>query len=903
MVNLLRIKLVNFAGLYTATGLTTIEIDRSDSKNNIVLILGNNGSGKSSLMNEITLLPLENVEGRNESRIIKGKDGLKEIDLIKDESWLYHIVIQYPSGKTTKCYITKQKIGSDEIMDLNPNGNVSSYLDTIELELGVTKCYTNIGYLSSSVSNFLQMKPTERNSFISEWIADIETFLEGYKNVSKKSFHVKREIDVMNRDIGKLDADHNEIELERINKEISNIEDEKQYYQEKETKLKTYNEQIKNKMVSKEELYTRKKSFIEKVRELDSERNDILVQGEKLNSISSVYKTPNELMKRIYENDSTIKRLETIVSEQKENIFKLKTFIMDATDEVASKYDCESKYTITEILDRINQLKVERDSLFALRNTEISISEDIDVTNVLIIENMLYDIFHKLKDVGFDTSSNTDRSVSELKKENLRNEMGLLNDEYNKNKVSLDEINTRIYSYTNNALDKSILDLRPKTCDVDCGIINELMNYYEQERIVPKLEKESKTLQERNTEITIRLEEIKDCIEKIEKTGEIISWVDKIVYTNLQYMQNYPTEFTDIINTDSFNISSNIHKLIDINNDIKEASSISTRKKNIESALLDLQNNYNMLVNKNRLKSTVDEKTAELEKATKCVGDCTKEIETLKSENKILSNVNEHWSDLIVRIEVFNENVSSLDKEKRNLLIFNEHLYINRVINDILVKLESKILELKKKLRDLEQDKEKVTSVVISKQRIEDMRNDALKRLERYNVLSNIWSPKIGYPSWKIQNFTNLLKEETNRDLREMWGDGLQIHEIRIGSNEFSIVINRNGTIIGDVIACSSGEQATLALALSFAILKMNLSNIAYNVIRLDELDGPFDVDRRTSFIDIVNSRLDDLKCQTCFIVSHNNEFDSVDCDVVLLKGWKNIPMRMDNKNVLLSVQ
>ena len=47
MVNLIRIKLVNFIGIYLGTEktVTEFELDRSKSSNNIILIRGDNGSG------------------------------------------------------------------------------------------------------------------------------------------------------------------------------------------------------------------------------------------------------------------------------------------------------------------------------------------------------------------------------------------------------------------------------------------------------------------------------------------------------------------------------------------------------------------------------------------------------------------------------------------------------------------------------------------------------------------------------------------------------------------------------------------------------------------------------------------------------------------------------------------
>ncbi|MDE7099966.1 MAG: hypothetical protein K2N99_01935, partial [Malacoplasma sp.] len=89
MVNLIRMKLVNFIGVYLGTQLTKFEIDRSKSKNNIILIIGNNGSGKSSIIAEMTPIPLEHVGSRNKSRIIPGEIGIKELDYLVDDYVLY----------------------------------------------------------------------------------------------------------------------------------------------------------------------------------------------------------------------------------------------------------------------------------------------------------------------------------------------------------------------------------------------------------------------------------------------------------------------------------------------------------------------------------------------------------------------------------------------------------------------------------------------------------------------------------------------------------------------------------------------------------------------------------------------------------------------------------------------
>ena len=74
-----------------------------------------------------------------------------------------------------------------EMVELNPNGNVNTYYDVLDRELGFTKSYINIGYLSESITNLIDMKPAERSSYISIWLPQLSDFIDSYKIVSKKS--------------------------------------------------------------------------------------------------------------------------------------------------------------------------------------------------------------------------------------------------------------------------------------------------------------------------------------------------------------------------------------------------------------------------------------------------------------------------------------------------------------------------------------------------------------------------------------------------------------------------------------------------------------------------------------------------------------------------------------------
>ena len=179
-----------------------------------------------------------------------------------------------------------------------------------------------------------------------------------------------------------------------------------------------------------------------------------------------------------------------------------------------------------------------------------------------------------------------------------------------------------------------------------------------------------------------------------------------------------------------------------------------------------------------------------------------------------------------------------------------------------------------------------------------ESRDSLIKKKKRYEVLANIWSPKIGYPSWEMEEFLDTLTEQTNSDLEKMWGGNLKIEQFEIGATDFKIKINRNGKILDDVTDCSDGEQSTMALAISFAIIEINLRYRKYNVLRFDEVDGPFDDTRRRSFMETLVSRVPSLDCGNLFIITHNNEFSDADADLIILDG-ANEDINFANKNVI----
>ena len=56
-----------------------------------------------------------------------------------------------------------------------------------------------------------------------------------------------------------------------------------------------------------------------------------------------------------------------------------------------------------------------------------------------------------------------------------------------------------------------------------------------------------------------------------------------------------------------------------------------------------------------------------------------------------------------------------------------------------------------------------------------------------------------------------------------------------------------------------------------------------YNIVRLDEVDGGLDQANRAIFPMILNSIINMLNIEQCFIISHSSESDMSDVDIISL--------------------
>ena len=119
-----------------------------------------------------------------------------------------------------------------------------------------------------------------------------------------------------------------------------------------------------------------------------------------------------------------------------------------------------------------------------------------------------------------------------------------------------------------------------------------------------------------------------------------------------------------------------------------------------------------------------------------------------------------------------------------------------------------------------------------------------------------------------------------NSLLDTIYDGELQIEGFLIDENEFRIPFVKSGVRIPDIVMASQGESSFISIVLSLSLIIQSMTK--YDIICLDELDGPLDTRNREEFIRVLYSFIEQVNSEQIFIISHNNVFDNESIDLML---------------------
>lgn len=872
-MRLLRLRLENYIGIYNGMGLNHIEIDFSRCIHKVLIIKGDNGTGKSTIFKALTPLADSSIN------FIPDKTAIKEIAYETDFQTIlnikYESIVKDGIRRPTKCYLNRLN-PDGSIENLNPSNNITTAKEVIYDILGIDDNFITLSQLSANKKGLGGLKPSERKRYVNSIISSLAVFNNIHKMISTKSTVLKSIIDSY---VTKLNQIGN----------VAIVEDA-----------------IKKDTLALKELDNKKNGLISEIATIKAELARLDTSGNFLNDYKDLSMRKIILEKEIrelpdieeyseekliqYEKDmaryeANEEMLSSRAKEILDNELELSNNITELQIKLDSLYD---KDHMDDLNSKIESSKKELESykpFFSLFETYKNISEQDYETVKLVIEK-----FNSTVETIFQTYSETVRKES---MNSLRT---------GKNEVILDH--TEILS----GLEKQLEDLRAEKRDVeflnnrskdynkipddcnhksDCPFIKDIVE-------AKNLLKSRQSLYSLSTKINSTL----DAIESAKNLAEENMMKTQCLYemkSILEYIQSmskiirkFPgTESLDSINTLYHNIEYGIRLNFESVDKYQEFKNISTIVSALEDDLHSYESAKEKLISANAeiriLQEKIDTDLKNLSTIRDSKVSVLAEIEKIRSSKLEIKSVldsiryakinKEKFEEVSEELQSITSKIDSMEKDTVAIKELTDRL--NRRGAELSALQNTDLPALTKAI---EENKYRIVL-------FEQYTRDSQEYGAKYNEIQMIkkYTSIHGIQTVYMSVFMNSILNMTNALLTLLFRGRFTLQPFIINENEFNIpCADSEGRVREDISLMSDSQLSMISMLISFVLLR-NSSN-KYNIIKLDEVDDNLDNMNRIQFSILIEQIMIDLGFDQCLIISHNNELDLSNTDIVILK-------------------
>lgn len=908
------LKMENLKNILAGMGKSKVEIDFSKGKNDKILLLGGNGSGKSIILSSAT--PYRGTNDNRSVDPVEGKTGKKVIHFDHNG---HKYEIEHFYGKNNKSYIKKD--GNE----LNENGNIRSFNALMEEELEITPDYFAIGRLGDNVKNFINYPTAERKKYINKFIPNIDDYLIAYKNTSEKVTLYNKRLKSLNVQLEKYNTLEEllevkkelETEKEAISKEISKMEIQLESILDEIGKLSQ--DLMDKDNYSTEVIYNKYPQFKDVAGfylpgVIDNIEKEALTLQDDLDATYLKYpklkgKTLEDCKEKLNDLSNKKKLLEVELSNIEFKVNHYKSQINDSNSKIA---EINSKLNSFENIDieQIVGMKTELEGRYNDRRNLISHIKSEDFPITLEEAKLLKDDIKLLKRESgrvSESRGDLDEELFDKYKFDVDTLIGLYNSECDKkdkleNHISkLDKEMKEIYKES--GLIKILEVSEHHDHAKECPFIPMAMGVQDRVDGIDGMEEEMKSLHLQLSDIVIpRIDVIRNHIRYVKEFKEVI--VNSIYNERFEKLGIDKDDYMNtLLVTDSSKYDSKfavVDEVIGYYTDLEEIKTLQTKLESIESKL-----ELNRKIESDRV--TLNEELSVHDKtridSTSVLADeinpekdrIERDIKINTASTKIYEVLETKLTKLNGIMEVVNELKELSDEMK---IIDGKMLELREQKNQYIADIDNKkaaLDHLTGKLDKANRDYYLVESI-----------NKELSKISSvYDKLISVntsLDPKKGIPLIFINNYLTDIAERAN-DLLDMAYKGNFFIKFEVNEKEFKIIVVKgDGTELEDISLASQGETAMTNTSLSLSMLA-NITK-GYNIMYFDEVDGTLDNENRRNFLSVLDRQIKTLGSEQTFIISHNNEFYSADVDLILLDKYEtkidiNDKQLMANKTIL----
>lgn len=872
-MRLLRLRLENYIGIYNGMGLSSIEIDFSKCIHKVLIIKGDNGTGKSTIFKALTPLADSSID------YIPDKTAIKEIAYETDFQTIlnikYESLVKDGIRRPTKCYLNRLN-PDGSIENLNPSNNITTAKEVIYDILGIDDNFITLSQLSANKKGLGGLKPSERKRYVNSIISSLAAFNNIHKLITTKSTVLKSIIDSY---VTKLSQIGN----------IAIVEDA-----------------IKKDTVALQELDNKKNGLISEIATIKAELSRLDSSGNFLDDYKNL-----SMRKIILEKE--IRDLPDIEEYSEEKLIQYEKDMAkyEANEEMLSSRAKELLDEESKINNNITELTIKLDSLYNKEYMDDLNSKIESTKKELESYKPYFHLFKTYKDISeqdyetvklvIEKFNSTVENIFQTYSETVRKEsMNSLRT--GKNEVILDH--TEILS----GLEKQLEDLRtekrnveflnnrskdynkiPDDCNhkSDCPFIKDVVEaknalrsrqslYSLSTKINSTLDaiESAKNLAEENMIKTQCLYEMKSILEYIQSMSKII--------------RKFPgTESLDSINTLYHNIEHGIRLNFESVDKYQEFKNISMIVSALEEDLHSYESAKEKLISANAeiriLQEKIDTDLKNLSTIRDSKLSIFAEIEKIRTNKLEIEMVLDSIRYAKINKAKFEEVSVELDEITNKIESMEKNTVLIKDLTDKLNRRASELSALQN--TDLPAISKAIEENKYRMVLFEQYTRDSQEYAAKYNEVQMIkkYTSIHGIQTVYMSVFMNSILNTTNTLLRLLFGGRFALQPFIINENEFNIpCADSEGRVREDISLMSDSQLSMISMLISFVLLR-NSSN-RYNIIKLDEVDDNLDSMNRIQFSILIEQIMNDLGFDQCLIISHNNELDLSNTDIVILK-------------------
>lgn len=894
------LKLTNYIGIYNGMGLYDIEIDFSKSTHKVCVIKGTNGSGKSTIMNALSVFP------DSSSSFIPGLPASKVIRLLYNgkiyEIKFFHEIKNNGLRDTTKAYISKQDVAGN-LIELNPNGNVSQYRDIVYSEFQLDSNFATLSRLSMDDRGIGYMKPAERKRFVNSIIESLNAYNEIYKVITKRVSSLKA---VMNSIVSRLgsigDEDTLNQQVDSVQNELNRINRQRDLLMQDVASLKADVNSIDPDGAIQQEYSSISKQLDEASKELHH-----LVVTYQTNNMLFIPEVEQEILNnQLAEIADEIERHNNTLIELRGSKSAIADMVTDSSRQLSEIDRQISSIKTADYMNAqqslINAINRRNDVLSKIQCTGIDPNAFTKDEYILALETVheivsMIDIFRSCFDystINECISAYRATGYTSFPPIKSTNQCQTVIDDYDRNQLIW-------YNQMMDAKRKvdltKVLDNRPNDCTIDsCYFIHEaveaskgdpeseynrLREFYDS-----KVDEYTKcrVLKAQYDEYNNCLNQIHAIIRSIDKNGAILSRLP-----NGGIFTSKADFFEYLVGGESFTFIERMYRYIDLANYYEEYHVLEKEIVSLEKMVASIEASSGSI---SQLENTRESIKQSLFKYKDQMSSIQYSIDQTNNQITVLctsrSEINTKRIPIINRIM----ELIRLEREyKSRIDTIQESMNRISSITDAINKKNIEIAQLDTAIGLKHKEREgyvfKINQLITYKTELADYE----AQFALYDKIRYHSSPTTGIQLVFMQMYMGRILQVSNTLLRFLFDGKYVLQPFIINEMEFRIPCLGEGYINDDISSMSSSQSTMISMILSFALLYT--SSTEYNIIKLDEIDDPLDEPNRAAFAQLLNRIMEIMGTEQCIMISHSSELIVENADLILLKsdGISSIPV------------